>query len=237
MTEQELDRIMRRVLIDSLKTETEQSMEEQAPLFEESSKHRRQMHAMLANPLRWLHRREHTVWRRVLQRVAVISLACILTFSSIMALSPTARASVVRWVMEWYGNTINYLYTGEQNSELLPQYEISDLPCGFVETTRDIAPALVAVTYENHSGDIIFFDYSFMHQGSQTNFILNDDDVFDVQVNGMYGKFFRSHTSEKLSDVTWIDSEQNIQFTIGGCLEYDVILHMAETVSLCKTTK
>lgn len=236
MTDQELDRIMRRVLIDSLKVETEQFEEVQNPPFKETSRHRRQMRAMLANPMGWLHRREHPVWRRVIQKVAIISLVFILTFGGIMAFSPTARAAVVRWVMEWYGNNIDYLYTGEQNPELLPQYGICDLPDGYVETTRDIAPALVAVTYENHEGDIIYFDYSFMHQGSQTDFILNDDEVFDVQVNGMYGKFFRSHIPGNLSEVTWIDSEQNIQFTIGGSFEYDVLLHIAETVSLCKVT-
>lgn len=237
MTEQELDRIMRRVLIDSLKIDDERAEKGQAPSFKPTSRYKRRMRAMLTDPLSWLHRQEHPRWQQIARRVAIILITCIVAIGGIIVISPTARAVVVRWVVEWYENNIVYRYWGEQNTEELPQYEISGLPDGYVETVRDTAPGLVAVTYENHSGDIIFFDYSFMHQGSQTNFILNDDDVFDVQVNGMYGKFFRSHTSEKLSEVTWIDSEQNIQFTIGGCLEYDVILHMAETVSLCKTTK
>lgn len=236
MTEQELDRIMRRVLIDSLKIDDERAEKEQAPSFKPTSRYKRRMRAMVADPLSWLHRQEHPRWQQIARRVAIILITCVVAIGGIIAISPTARATVVRWVVEWYENNIVYRYWGEQNTEELPQYEISGLPDGYVETVRNIAPALVAVTYENHAEDIIYFDYSFMHQGSQTNFILNDDDVFDVQVNGMYGKFFKSHTPGNLSELTWIDPEQNIQFTIGGCFEYDVILHMAETVSLCEVT-
>lgn len=239
MTDQELDRVMRRVLIDSMKVKAEQSEEERSEeerssAFQATPTYRRQMYAMVANPLRWLYRREHPAWRRALQKVAIISLICILTFGCIMMISPSARAAVVRWVVEWYGNTIDYLYSGEQNREFLTLYGISNLPEGYVETTRDIAPDLVAVTYENQDGDIIYFDYSFMHQGSQTSFILNDDDAIDVEINGMFGQFFESQILGNLNKLTWIDSEKNLQFTIGGCFEYDELLHMAETVSLCE---
>lgn len=233
MTDQELDRIMQRVLMDSLKMETEQAKEEQAPPFKETPRHWRQMHAMLANPLGWLHRREHPGWRRA----AVIFLVCILTFGGGMVFSPTARATVVRWVIEWHGNTITYLYTGEQNAEELPQYGVSGLPDGYVETGRDAAPGLVAVTYENQNGDVIYFDYSFMHQGSQTNFILNDDDVYNVTVNQMDGKFFKSRIPGNLSSLTWIDSDKNIQFSLDGNFGLEELLHIAKSVSLCKTPK
>lgn len=236
MTDQELDRMMRRVLIDSMKLKTEQSGEEQSSAFQATPKYRRQMQAMVSNPLRWLHRREHPMWRRALQKVAIISLICLLAFGCVMMVSPAARAAVVRWVVEWYGNTINYFYSGEQNQEPLPLYGISDLPEGYVETARNITPSLVAVTYENQDGGAIYFDYSFMHQGAQTSFTLNDDDVIDVEVNGMAGKFFESHVSGNLNKLTWIDAEQDLQFTIGGCFEYDELLHMAETVSLCGMT-
>lgn len=235
MTEQELDRIMQRVLIDSLKVEAEQ--EDQDSPFKQTSRHKRQMRAMLANPMGWLYRREHPVWRRVAQRVAIIFLTCILTFSGVMAFSSTARATVVRWVIEWYGNNIDYLYTGEQNTEALPQYEITRLSDGYVEIDRDVAPGLVAVTYENRKGDVIYFDYSFMHQGTQTDFILDDDVVFDVMVNQVSGQFIESRIPGNLNSLTWIDPDLNVQFSIEGCLDLDSFLNMAESVSLCKMPK
>ena len=48
MTEQELDRIMRRVLIDSLKMDDEKAEKDQGPSFEPTSRYKRRMRAMLA---------------------------------------------------------------------------------------------------------------------------------------------------------------------------------------------
>ena len=88
MTEQELDRIMHRVLLDSMKAEAEQAGEDQGPSFEPTARHKRQMRAMLEDPRRWLRRRERPLWRRAAQRAAVILLMCILAFGGVMAFSP-----------------------------------------------------------------------------------------------------------------------------------------------------
>ena len=171
---------------------------------------------MLTDPLSWLHRQEHPRWQQIARRVAIILITCIVAIGGIIVISPTARAAVVRWVVEWYENNIVYRYWGEQNTEELPQYEISGLPDGYVETVRDTAPGLVAVTYENLNGDVIYFDYSFMHQGAQTDFILTDDDVFEVMVNQMPGQFFESNIPGNLNSLTWIDPDLNIHFTLDG---------------------
>ena len=121
MTEQELDRIMHRVLLDSMKAEAEQAGEDQGPSFEPTARHKRQMRAMLEDPRRWLRRRERPLWRRAAQRAAVILLMCILAFGGVMAFSPAARAGVIRWVMERYGNRLDFVYSGEQNREALPE--------------------------------------------------------------------------------------------------------------------
>lgn len=238
MTEQELDRIMRRVLIDSLKIDDERAEKEQAPSFKPTSRYKRQMCAMLADPLRWLRRREHPRWQQIARRAAIILIICVVAIGGILAISPTARAVVVRWVVEWSENNIVYRYWGEQNTEELPQYEISGLPDGYAETVRDTAPGLVAVTYEDQNGDVIYLDYIFMHQGAQTDFILtDDDDVFDVMVNQMYGQFLESRIPGNLNSLTWIDSDKNIQFSLGGNFRLEELLHIAESVSLCKTPK
>ena len=237
MTEQELDRIMRSVLIDSLKMDDERAEKDQGPSFEPTSRYKRRMCAMLADPSSWLHRQEHPRWQQIARRAAIILITCVVALGGIMAISPTARAAVVRWVMEWYGDFIDYVYTGEQNSEALPQYEVSELPDGYVETIRNTAPGLVAVTYEDPKGDIIYFVYSFMHQGSQTNFILEDDEVYDVMVNKMRGQFFESHSPESRNSLTWIDTDSNIQFNLDCCFGIEELLHMAESVSLCEMTK
>lgn len=236
MTERELDRIMRRVLIDSLKTDTERAGKEPGPSFEPTSGYKRRMRAMVANPAAWLRRREHPR-RQAVWRAAVILLACLAAFGGTMAFHPTARAAVIRWIMERYEGGVDYRYAGEQNPEALPQYGIAELPDGYAETVRDTAPGLVAVTYENREGDVIYLDYIFMHQGAQTSFVLNGDEVFDVTVNQMNGQFIQSHIPGNLNSLTWIDPDLNIQFTLDGNFGLEELLYMAEKISLCEVTK
>ncbi len=237
MTEQELERIMRRVLIDSLKIDDERAEKGQAPSFKPTSRYKRRMRTMLTDPLSWLHRQEHPRWQQIARRVAIILIACIVAIGGIVAISPTARATVIRWIVEWYENNIDYRFMGGQNTEALPQYEITDLPDGYVETVRDTAPGLVAVTYENQTGDVIYLNYACMHQGTLSSFDTENADVFDIRVNHLDGKFFRSRTPENLNTLTWIDPDQNLQFIVDGRIEYDALLHIAGSISLCKTPK
>ena len=233
MTDQELDRIMRRVLIDSMKLEEEG--EDNGPVFEPSLRHRRRMRAMLANPLGWLRGRERPLWRQAVRRAAVFLVVCGMTLAGAMAFSPAARMAMVRWVVERSGNDIDYVYSGEQSPEALPQYEIKALPEGFVETERDVLPGLEVVIYENESGDILYLDYIYMRQGALTSFDTSDADVFDVTVGQLSGTFFKARTPGNMNTLRWIDPDLNIHFSVDGCFDLDDLLHIAESVSLCKT--
>lgn len=233
MTDQELDRIMRRVLIDSMKLEEEG--EDNGPVFEPSLRHRRRMRAMLANPLGWLRGRERPLWRQAVRRAAVLLVVCGMTLAGAMAFSPAARTAMVRWVVERSGYDIDYIYAGEGSEEALPQYEITALPEGFVETERDVLPGLVDVIYESPSGDVIWLSYVFMRQGALTSFDTKDANAFDVTVNQLPGTFFEARTPGNLNTLRWIDPDLNMHFTVDGCFDLDVLLHMAESISLCKT--
>lgn len=233
MTDQELDRIMRRVLIDSMKPEEER--EDNGPVFEPSLRHRRRMRAMLANPSGWLRGRERPLWRQAVRRAAVFLIVCGMTLAGAMAFSPAARTAMVRWVVERSGNDIDYVYSGEQSPEALPQYEITALPEGFVETERDIMPGLVDVIYENESGDILYLDYVYMQQGALRSFDTRDAEAFDVTVGQLSGTFFKARTPGNMNTLAWINPDLNIHFSIGGCFEMNDLLRIAESISLCKT--
>ena len=100
MTDQELDTLMRRVLLDSLKLDLEGATGNELP-FEPTPRYQRQMTAMLADPLKWARKRARPVWKKAIQKVAVILLVFSLSLGSLMAVSPTVRADVVSWEVEW----------------------------------------------------------------------------------------------------------------------------------------
>jgi hypothetical protein len=236
MTDRELDRMMQHVLLDAIKRDCEKETDD-VPAFKPTRHYQRQIAAMLKDPLKWERRRARPLWKNVAQKAAVILLVFSLSLGSLMAVSPTVRAAVVRWVTEWYETHIVYRYSGEDISGEMPQYEISGLPQDYTEIIRDVYEASVSVVYESPSGDMICFDYTYMQQGAANIIAPGDDEILDVTVNGIQGQFFLPHDPADAKTITWIDADSNLQFVVKAfCSETD-ILHIAESVSLVKTEK
>ena len=135
MTDQELDTLMRRVLLDSLKLDAESTASGELA-FEPTPRYQRQMAAMVKDPLKWERRRARPLWKNVAQKIAVILLVFSLSLGSLMAVSPTVRAAVVRWVTEWYETHVVYRHLGAPMTGEIPQYTITDLPDGYVEDSE-----------------------------------------------------------------------------------------------------
>lgn len=237
MTDQELDAMMKRILVDSINQDCEAMDQDGTLAFQPSAYHQRQMRLMLKDPLGWARKKARPMWKTIAQRVAVILLIISFGFGTVMVSSPTARAAFVRWITEWYETHIVYRYAGSSNTENMPHYEITELPEGFVETERTELPRMTGVTYENATGAVIDFDYIYIAQGGASNFETENSYTYDIDVNHMNGLFFESKTPGGFNTITWIDTEQNIQFDISGTFNYMDILHMAESVSLVETTK
>ena len=236
MTDRELDRMMQHVLLDAIKRDCEKETDD-VPAFKPTHHYQRQMAKMLKDPLKWERRRARPLWKNVAQKAAVILLVFSLSLGSLMAVSPTVRAAVVRWVTEWYETHIVYRYSGEQIIGEMPQYEITDLPEGYIEDERVNWPSYVSVVYQNKdTGKTIYLDCTYMQQGSASDYVTDGVEVVPVTVNGLSGQLFLTDDWEnKWNTITWIDAERNLQFEIDANVNRDVILHMAESVSLVKT--
>ena len=236
MTDRELDRMMQHVLLDAIKRDCEKETDD-VPAFKPTHHYQRQIAAMLSDPLKWAQKRARPLWKNVAQKIAVILLVFSLSLGSLMAVSPTVRAAVVRWVTEWYETHIVYRYSGEQITGEMPQYEIIDLPEGYIEDERVNWPSYVSVVYQNKdTGKTIYLDCTYMQQGSASDYVTDGVEVVPVTVNGLSGQLFLTDDWEnKWNTITWIDAERNLQFEIDANVNRDVILHMAESVSLVKT--
>ena len=242
MTDQELDTLMRRVLLDSLKLDAESTASGELA-FEPTARYQRQMAEMVKDPLKWERRRARPLWKNVAQKAAVILLVFSLSLGSLMAVSPTVRAAVVRWVTEWYETHVVYRFSGEQLSGEMPQYEITNLPEGYaVDVSKRIEwPEYISFTYHNSNEENdqgIIFDYTYMSQGGVADFVTEDSETISVTVNGLEGEMFLTDDWENARNtITWFDPQTNIQFSLNANVSQDDILHIAESVSLLKTEK
>ena len=235
MTDQELNAMMRRVIIDSLKLDL--YTEDDEVTFKPSLQYQRQTKCMLKDPLKWAAQKTRPMWKIIARKAAIILLIISLSFGTVMIGSPTARAAFVRWVAEWYETHIVYRYLGESLPDKMPQYGIAELPAGFEEADRSELPKMTSIIYENKAGDKIYFDYAFMAQGAADIFYADNLATFEVIVNHMNGQFFESVAPGEFNTITWIDTKHDIQFNITSTIGYIDILHMAESVYLEETTK
>ena len=240
MTDRELDRMMQHVLLDAIKRDCEKETDD-VPAFKPTRHYQRQMAEMVKDPLKWERRRARPLWKNVAQKAAVILLVFSLSLGSLMAVSPTVRAAVVRWVTEWYETHVVYRFSGEQIADEMPQYEVTDLPEGYAETERVEWPSYVSIIYQkvnDENAPWIYLQYIYMQQGASGNFEIENADIIPVTVNGLEGQLYLTKDSEQSdSTITWIDPNENILFAVSAALGADDILHIAESVSLVKTEK
>lgn len=239
MTDRELDDLMRRVLMDAIRKDEEGASEEAEP-FVPSRKHRRQMKAMCKDPLHWMRNRTRPVWKKLAHRVAAVLLIASVSLGGVMAVSPTVRAAVIRWVTEWYETHVVYRFSGDDIPEKMPEYRIAELPTGFAEKTeyRIEDPGYRGIWYENQNGDVILFDCIYIQQGSAASYVTEGSTVLPVEVGEMEGQLIKSNSPDTSdSTLVWIDSKNNMQFAISAMLSDLEIMHMAESVELVKSTK
>lgn len=235
MTDQELDVMMRCILVDSLKLDL--YTEDDEVSFKPSLQYQRQTRFMLKDPLKWAAKKTRPMWKVVARNVAMFLLVISLGFGAVMIGSPTARAAFAKWVTELYEIYVVYKYSDGISQEDVPQYIITVLPEGFSETDRIEIPEMMEVTYSNEVGDVIYFSYRFMVQDGASFYSTEDSTVFDIEVNHLHGQFFESTIPGNFNTITWIDEQSNIQFDIVGALSHSEMLHMAESVFLVNTTK
>lgn len=240
MTDQELDQMMRRALLDAAAQGAEALPQEPPEL---SPRHGRSMRAMLRDPLAWARSRRRPALRTAARHAAArhaaaVLLVLVLSAAVLVTVSPQVQADITRWVAEQTGNVLDFQFRGDSPAQPIPQYQITALPEGYVETERTDSFAAGNVTYKNSDGDMILLDYAYMQDGASSRFVLNDTDTMsDIRVSGMPGKMILSTEEKNFDCILWIDAAQNLQFTITAAAEESVIIAMAESVSLCNSTK
>lgn len=234
MTEQELDKMMRRVLMDALTLDKETA--EETPEFEPSLHHQREVSAMLKDPARWAKRRMTPAWKRFGSRVAAVLLVASL---GVAVVSPTARATVVSYVMNWYESFVDFRYAKDDASDELPDYAFAVLPESYqmVEAQSLRTKNYAVEWYENEVGEVILLEYARMQDGTVVSVDTTGAEVTNVTVNGMDGFLFLSSAEGEDNTLTWVDEERGVQLTLHATLGGDDLLHMAESVKLVEMTK
>lgn len=242
MTEAEENILLRNILLDAAMAEYTEELADHRP-EPMSARLQRQMNAMLNDPNGWAKRQRRPIWIKIARAAAMILLTFSLSLGALMAVSPTIRAVIINWAVEWYDTHIVYRFSGQSTDDSyapLPKYEVTALPKGYEQFKDEIiTPDSYDIGYVNEDGDLLWFGYQRMEQGG----ILSIQEetagmtTYEITVNGCKGWIYCSSEADPNNIIVWIDEEQNLEFDISGFFSKDELLHMAESVSLCNSTK
>ena len=119
MTDQALDQLTRRLLLDAVRLEYAPLLESPpddafSPAFERRMK-------------KLLRRAAHPVRYRFVQAAACAALVVVLSGCSVLAFSAEARAAFMGWVREVYASWSVYRYTGEAEQDVMDTPRV--MPC------------------------------------------------------------------------------------------------------------
>lgn len=178
-------------------------------------------------------------WYRILQRVAVVFLALIVSGGIWLSADADASAAFSQWVRDIYENSIVYrFFHNTQEIPELKQFRPAWLPEGYKEESVTGEDYQVLIRYCNAEGDIIHFHYMEMDDHAEA-FIFLDGmaDPVDVVINGMQGYFYQAIDTKDWNELHWFDTENKVAFQISSSLEKSTMLHIAESIFLSDTTK
>lgn len=182
-----------------------------------------------------LRRQAHPALYALARRAAGLFLASLLGASAWLAVDTDARASFFQWVREVYQTHIVYRFAGEVVGEDLPVYRPAWVPEGYEEVATTDGMIIYCSDQTNRTAD---FTYGPMQEGSALYVVDTDKAIIkDVEVNGLPGEFYLSTDTTISNSLLWMDESLNQCFSISGFLTESDMLHMAESISLVKSTK
>lgn len=170
--------------------------------------------------------------RSIARRVAVIFLAILLGLSTWLAVDTEARATAMKWIREVIEDNIYYRFFGASRETELPNFVPAWLPDGFTLTESDNSATHHMFFYEDTESNMILFDYCFLSEGLQVQYSGDDSERETVYIREVSADFYPADETSLSNNLIWIDEYDGIVFFLDSNLEKEVMLRIADSVTL-----
>ena len=223
------DLLIRQALLDAALADFHQADLPEAPSF--SPKYLAWEKKFLRNPQAFAQRALRPVWQTALRSAACFLLVVSLSFGSLMAFSPQARAWVTEWFTQHLSTHTSYRFTEQISSDHLQHWEPAYLPEEYTDTEFiDLDNQIVVYYYSDDPSMKIKFNYKLTSEGS--GFALDNEHhtVSDVLINDIPGQLFLAE-NDSPNLLVWFDSTTHHAFMLSSRLPCDTLIEIAESVT------
>lgn len=199
--------------------------------FKPSLCYRLSIRAMRRNPLKWYRNQMRTPVQRVLRAVASFLLTISILFAAVMTVSPSARAMVKQWLMEWCeGESVEYHFTDDTIQGDPRDYELMLIPDGYVEIDRFEKMIRKTVRYQNSEKNLLRFTCQVMESGTATSLWTDSSEIKYINIYNHHAELYLSNDLSTANNLVWHDTDLNLQFSLYGFVDENTLIAMAESV-------
>lgn len=178
---------------------------------------------------RVIYRADHPLQFRILQKVASIILVLFLGFATIMAISPTVRASVFGWIREQYESFMTYYFEDRSKPDSRnAEYYIDGLDDEFTLVYSSFDGSVHFQVYENTEGQQLYYTYATKFDRN-AHFIEQDKCYVEhITINGHPADLYVSTVENESNCIIWSDEDAHIIFYIAAPINPDKLVYYAE---------
>lgn len=222
MTDQALDQLTRRLLLDAVRLEYAPQLESPpddafSPAFERRMK-------------KLLRRAAHPVRYRFVQAAACAALVVVLSGCSVLAFSAEARAAFMGWVREVYASWSVYRYTGEAEQDVMDTvYYPAWVPQGYALLREPQPGDFVHALYENQDRQLLRLSYLRGEHDTSLQVQWKGAVVEAVSVKGHPAELYRN-PEDGPNVLVWAEPERDAVFWLTAALPPEEMVQVAENV-------
>ena len=225
MTESEFDALLRRALIDVIHEDYADILEGEPDVPPHTEKYLRRERKLLADPLGYVRRLARPVWKKALRMAACILLALATLFGSVMALSPSARAWVVRMYTEWRGHTTMFFFIGAQSEDYTStNWRPNYIPDGYTELSPTTTGNITRVTYQGINDDTIYFRYRSIKLYGAFDIDNEHGTMQGLTVGDNPATLIISNTEGFRNRLVWMDEGTDTAFLLSGQIDTEELI-------------
>lgn len=232
MTDQALDDLARRVILDAARQEYGDWID-QLPEHDFPPKFERKMKKLIR-------RANHPIRYRVAQIVACLLLTALLSGCAVLAVSPEAREAFTNWVRKVDETGYIYRFFGPDREVLTEEmviYRPTYIPSGYQMSEEFVRNGKCTITYRNGPQKMAIFSY-YYNIGSGAFFVESDgtETYKQVLVNGIYAEMYLDPDEGEASVLIWMDENGEFIFRISAPVSEAELIKMAESVSAVQSS-
>lgn len=231
MTDKELDGLIREAFVYQAALQAAAARADPTPLPELPPAYLRWREKFLADPFRRARRAARPRWRRALNTAAAVLLVLAVSFGAVLTVSPEARAWVQRVVLHWFDDHAAFQFVEEDAApDELGRWYPTWLPEGY-ELESEFAPDgyYARLYFENNEGLFLLIRYA-LPDGSDLSIDNEFHTLSMTEVNGYPAYLLTAIDERSGNSVTWLDEEENVAFQVGGYVEPDDLIRVAESL-------